>query len=105
MGKTHGRTTDSEKSTDNRYYEPICHNEYSIWNVKLHIPCLYTSNKKACHVGLRVRPVKGSVIIFYSLKPDGAMDELSIHGACPVLEGTKWAANKWVWNEPWSFYG
>ena len=22
----------------------------------------------------------------------------SEHGGCPVLEGTKWAANLWVWN-------
>ena len=26
--------------------------------------------------------------------------ELSLHGGCPVEEGVKWAANKWVWNAP-----
>jgi prolyl 4-hydroxylase len=55
-----------------------------------------------CRHGLQVRPVKGRVIIFYSLKPDGALDPWSVHAACPVLDGEKWAANKWVWNEPWS---
>jgi prolyl 4-hydroxylase len=60
------------------------------------------SNQRACHVGLQVKPEKGKVIIFYSLKADGKFDPLSLHGACPVLEGVKWAANKWVWNEPWS---
>jgi len=42
--------------------------------------------------------VKGKVIVFYSLKPDGSGDAYSLHSACPVKEGLKWAANKWVWN-------
>ena len=46
---------------------------------------------------LKVQPVKGDVIIFYSLNPDGSIDPLSLHGGCPVLEGTKWSANKWIW--------
>jgi prolyl 4-hydroxylase len=40
------------------------------------------------------------VIIFYSLLPNGNIDEFSLHGGTPVLSGTKWAANKWVWNKP-----
>jgi prolyl 4-hydroxylase len=52
-----------------------------------------------CETGLLVRPEKGKVIIFYSLLPSGEADPLSLHGACPVKEGTKSAANKWVWNE------
>eukprot|EP01046_Picozoa_sp_COSAG06_P088351 COSAG06_NODE_34775_length_469_cov_1.583784_1_plen_52_part_01 len=30
----------------------------------------------------------------------GAIDQMSLHGGCPVLAGEKWAANKWVWNSP-----
>jgi hypothetical protein len=30
----------------------------------------------------------------------GRVDEMSMHGGCPVLSGTKWAANLWVWNGP-----
>ena len=56
-----------------------------------------------CTKGLLVKPEKGKVIIFYSLLPDGTGDELSLHGACPVKEGIKWAANKWVWNAPVDF--
>lgn len=56
-----------------------------------------------CTKGLLVKPQKGKVIIFYSLLPNGKMDELSLHGACPVKEGIKWAANKWVWNAPMDF--
>ena len=51
-----------------------------------------------CNVGLKVRPRKGKVIIFYSLDARGVMDEYSLHGACRVGEGNvKWAANKWIW--------
>jgi len=53
-----------------------------------------------CSTGLRVSPTKGEVIVFYSLTADGAIDPLSVHGACPVGEGVKWAANKWVWTGP-----
>ncbi len=45
--------------------------------------------------GLRVRPAKGSAILFYSIRPDGEKDMNSFHGACPPGAGeTKWAANE-----------
>jgi len=56
-----------------------------------------------CEIGLKVKPEKGKGIIFYSMTPDGEVDPNSLHGACPVKEGIKWAANKWVWNEPMGY--
>jgi len=56
-----------------------------------------------CSGGLKVKPEMGKVIIFYSLTADGRMDPLSIHAACSVKEGIKWAANKWIWNVPMTF--
>eukprot|EP00816_Leptocylindrus_hargravesii_P005610 CAMPEP_0196801952 /NCGR_PEP_ID=MMETSP1362-20130617/1713_1 /TAXON_ID=163516 /ORGANISM="Leptocylindrus danicus, Strain CCMP1856" /LENGTH=532 /DNA_ID=CAMNT_0042173143 /DNA_START=47 /DNA_END=1645 /DNA_ORIENTATION=- len=58
-----------------------------------------------CSVGLKVRPEKGKVIIFYSLLMNGDLNPYSLHGACPVLDeqATKWAANKWIWNSPMHF--
>lgn len=57
-----------------------------------------------CSVGLKVKPERGKVIIFYSLLPNGNVDPTSLHGACPVLkDGIKWAANKWIWNAPMTF--
>lgn len=56
-----------------------------------------------CETGLLVKPEEGKVIIFYSLNFDGSRDHHSLHGACPVKEGVKWAANKWIWNEPMSY--
>jgi prolyl 4-hydroxylase len=57
-----------------------------------------------CSSGLKVKPQKGKVIIFYSLDASGARDPSSLHGACPVGEGNvKWAANKWIWNAPMGY--
>ena len=51
-----------------------------------------------CYGKFAVPPRRGDAILFYSQKPDGTMDKNSLHGACPVLKGTKWGANLWVWN-------
>ena len=63
-----------------------------------------------CSKGLRVAPVKGSVVVFYSLDATGAIDEYSLHGGCAPLRGedggvadVKRSANKWVWNQPMTF--
>ncbi|KAH8083378.1 hypothetical protein JL720_8260 [Aureococcus anophagefferens] len=37
------------------------------------------------------------------LRPDGTLDDYATHGGCPVLDGTKWAANLWVWNKAMPF--
>lgn len=53
-----------------------------------------------CSTKLAVYPRKGHAVLFYSQKPNGELDDESLHGGCPVLDGTKWAANLWVWNKP-----
>ncbi|KAL1503177.1 hypothetical protein AB1Y20_011235 [Prymnesium parvum] len=58
-----------------------------------------------CSKGLSVFPQEGKVIIFYSMLPNGEMDDFSLHGGCDVLaEGeAKWSANFWLWNKPYHF--
>ena len=51
-----------------------------------------------CHEKFAVPPRRGDAVLFYSQTPDGRLDPNSSHGACPVLEGTNWGANVWVWN-------
>ncbi|CAM9620482.1 unnamed protein product, partial [Phaeothamnion confervicola] len=53
-----------------------------------------------CRSRLAFKPKKGAAVLFYSQHPDGAVDNASEHGACPVIRGQKWAANLWVWNGP-----
>lgn len=46
----------------------------------------------------KVRPKKGSAILFYNLLEDGNGDDLALHAALPVTQGEKYAANIWVWD-------
>ncbi|KAJ9175186.1 hypothetical protein P3X46_013765 [Hevea brasiliensis] len=46
---------------------------------------------KKC-VGLKVKPRQGDGILFYSLFPNGTIDQ----GSCPVIAGQKWVATKWI---------
>eukprot|EP00591_Stephanopyxis_turris_P013992 CAMPEP_0195532780 /NCGR_PEP_ID=MMETSP0794_2-20130614/39104_1 /TAXON_ID=515487 /ORGANISM="Stephanopyxis turris, Strain CCMP 815" /LENGTH=237 /DNA_ID=CAMNT_0040665131 /DNA_START=514 /DNA_END=1224 /DNA_ORIENTATION=+ len=48
-----------------------------------------------CYSKFSVQPRKGDAVLFYSQKPDGHLDPDSLHGAGPVLKGTKWGANVW----------
>ena len=51
--------------------------------------------------GLKVSPARGRALLFYSLRPDGALDFFSKHAGCPPKPGqSKWAVNQWVWNGP-----
>ena len=45
-----------------------------------------------------MRPGLYQVIIFYSMLPNGQMDDFSLHGGCDVLDpdATKWSANFWL---------
>jgi prolyl 4-hydroxylase len=46
--------------------------------------------------GYSVKPFKGDALLFFSLHPDATTDSLSLHGSCPVIEGEKWSATKWI---------
>lgn len=41
-------------------------------------------------VGAGVEPVAGSAVFWYNIKKNGDPDRLTLHGACPILYGTKW---------------
>ncbi|CAN0924406.1 Probable prolyl 4-hydroxylase 7 [Linum grandiflorum] len=43
-----------------------------------------------------VKPEKGDALMFFSLHPDATTDPTSLHGSCPVIEGEKWSATKWI---------
>ena len=48
---------------------------------------------RVCRSTMAVQPLKTQALLFYSQTPLGDLDKLSVHGGCPVLKGTKWAAN------------
>jgi len=47
-------------------------------------------------VQLDVPANKGNAILFWDALPDGAGDELTLHGGKPVIAGTKWCMTKWL---------
>jgi hypothetical protein len=50
--------------------------------------------------GLRIRPEPGSALVFRNLRPDGRVDEDSLHAGLPVDRGEKWIATLWVRGGP-----
>lgn len=56
-------------------------------------------SKCAANAPLAVKPRKGDALLFYSLTPGGQPDETSLHASCPVEEGTKWSATRWIREE------
>jgi hypothetical protein len=51
-----------------------------------------------CRTRMSIRPQALRAVLFYSQFPNGTLDPLSKHGGCPVLRGTKLAANLWTWS-------
>lgn len=50
--------------------------------------------------GLKVKPRRGDGLLFYSVFPNGTIDQTSLHGSCPVINGEKWVATKWIRDQP-----
>lgn len=48
--------------------------------------------------GFKVKPKKGTALLFYNLLEDGNGDDNALHVALPVITGEKWLANFWVWD-------
>lgn len=36
------------------------------------------------------------MLMFFSLNLNKSTDPLSLHASCPVIEGEKWSATKWI---------
>lgn len=46
--------------------------------------------------GISVRPRMGDALLFWSMRPDAELDPSSLHAGCPVIQGDKWSATKWM---------
>ena len=42
-------------------------------------------------------PEKGAASFWYDLTSEGNRELSSQHGGCPVLKGSKWILNKWMY--------
>ena len=52
-------------------------------------------------LGLEVAPVKGNSVFFVYKRPDGTLDEDTLHAGLPVERGEKWIATKWLRERPY----
>ncbi|XP_055848240.1 prolyl 4-hydroxylase subunit alpha-2-like, partial [Episyrphus balteatus] len=43
-----------------------------------------------------VKPKKGAAVFWFNLHTSGDGDARTMHGACPVLVGSKWVLNRWI---------
>lgn len=48
----------------------------------------------------KIRPKKGTAVVFHLLDKDYRIDPYSLHAGLPVYAGRKYAFNLWVWNKP-----
>nr|AFK35574.1 unknown [Lotus japonicus] len=46
--------------------------------------------------GIAVKPRRGDALLFFSLHTTAIPDTDSLHAGCPVIEGEKWSATKWI---------
>ncbi|OAP02609.1 hypothetical protein AXX17_AT3G31070 [Arabidopsis thaliana] len=51
---------------------------------------------KCAKQGYAVKPRKGDALLFFNLHLNGTTDPNSLHGSCPVIEGEKWSATRWI---------
>ena len=49
-------------------------------------------------IGLAVKPIKGSAIMWYNLLPDGNIDPRVGIAHCPVFIGSKWTLPRNFWS-------
>ncbi|XP_030629240.1 prolyl 4-hydroxylase subunit alpha-1-like [Chanos chanos] len=47
-------------------------------------------------IGAALQVQKGSAVFWYNLLRSGEEDDNTLHAGCPVLNGSKWIANKWI---------
>ncbi|XP_044497820.1 probable prolyl 4-hydroxylase 4 [Mangifera indica] len=60
------------------------------------IPATHDDLSECAKRGIAVKPRKGDALLFFSLHPTAVPDTNSLHSGCPVIEGEKWSATKWI---------
>ena len=47
----------------------------------------------------------GAIAVWYDLESSGHLEQKSSHGGCPILIGSKWIFNKWIYSfNQWKTY-
>jgi len=69
--------------------------------LKFYAPCLCSSflHKQWASANLACL-LAGMALLFYSLNLDGTNAQASLHTGCPIIQGVKWTATKWIHTKP-----
>ncbi|XP_055381323.1 prolyl 4-hydroxylase subunit alpha-2-like [Condylostylus longicornis] len=51
------------------------------------------------YIKVKVNPVRGNAAFWYNLHYSLEGNVYTLHSSCPVVIGSKWAANKWIWSQ------
>ena len=54
-------------------------------------------------LGIKAIAKKGSAIFWVNMRTDCRTNKLTYHGGCPVLVGSKWITNKWIYSHDQAF--
>jgi prolyl 4-hydroxylase len=66
-----------------------------------HCPGSSEPDMASCDAPLKVKPKRGTVVLWYNFHPSGRGDRNALHAGCPPsVNDTKWSANKWVHTKP-----
>ena len=88
------------------YLSDVASGGETVFPQSLDRPEYSADERSACgRGGLSVRPRKGDAVLFFSLDLQQQLDPASLHGGCPVVEGTKWSATKWMHVNPFTLEG
>ena len=49
-------------------------------------------------LGIKVKPVRNSALVYYNLYKNGYTNNYAIHGSCPVMYGDKWIVRHYIYN-------
>lgn len=47
-------------------------------------------------IGLKIRPQRGTALLFWNRMPDGTLDPDVLHSSAPVIRGQKWSISRWI---------
>ena len=74
----------------------------SICQMKLCAVCMAQSCDVCLHASMQsiAHFAAGMALLFYSMHLDGSNDPASLHTGCPILDGVKWTATKWIHTRP-----
>ena len=65
-----------------------------------HASFLSSVEAEVPQLGVTVKPIKGRAVLWWNKAQNGDVDWRSRHIGCPVVEGEKWGAVRWMHHRP-----